>query len=55
MKTIVLPGQGTPQVLTVKEDATVTILALGRLIPVSLKAGVPTRIEFINSLAPIAA
>lgn len=50
MKRIVLPGTGTPTILTVSEDSTVDVLAGGRLIPVALKAGIPTRVEFVESL-----
>lgn len=51
MKRIVLPGFGIPTTFTVKEDSTIGVLASGRLIQVALKANVPTRIEFVESLA----
>lgn len=50
MKRIVLPGHGTPTTLTVAHDSTIGVMANGRLIDVPLKANVPTRIEFVNSL-----
>jgi hypothetical protein len=53
MKRIVLPGTGTPTVLTVAEDSTVDVLAGGRLITVSLTANVPTRIEYVNSYSAL--
>lgn len=51
MKRIVLPGHGTPTTFKVAEDSTIGVLANGRLITVALKANVPTRIEFVNSLS----
>lgn len=50
MKRIVLPGHGIPTTFTVPEDSTVGVLANGRVINVAIKANVPTRIEFANSL-----
>lgn len=50
MKRIVLPGSGTPTTFRSAEDSTVGVLANGRLVTVALKANVPTRIEFLNSL-----
>lgn len=51
MKRIVLPGYGTPVTMTVKEDSKVGVRADGKLLSISLKANVPTRIEFVGSLA----
>ena len=51
MKRIVLPGHGTATTFPVKEDSVIDVFPNGRMIPVSLKANVPTRIEFVNSLA----
>jgi len=51
LKRIVLPGHGTPTTFTPKEDSVVGIFTNGRMIEVSLKANIPTRIEFVNSLA----
>lgn len=51
MKRIVLPGAGTATTFKVAEDSTIGVLANGRLVTVALKANVPTRIEFVNSLA----
>lgn len=50
-KRIVLPGYGTPVTMTVKEDSIVGVRADGRLLSVSLKANVPTRIEFLGSIS----
>jgi hypothetical protein len=49
-KRIVLPGHGTSTTFTVKEDSVIGVFASGRLINVSLKANVPTRVEFLSSL-----
>ena len=54
MKTIVLPGHGTPVTMTVKEDSTVGVRADGKLLSISLKANIPTRIEFVGSFATAA-
>src|SRR5690606_6337742 len=50
-KRIVLPGHGTPTTFTVKEDSVIGVFANGRLINVSFKANVPTRVEFLGSLS----
>lgn len=50
MRRIVLPGFGTATTFSPSEDSTVTVFANGRLIPVSLKAGQVTHIEFLNSM-----
>lgn len=52
MKRIVLPGYGTSTTLTVREDSTIGVLSNGRLLKIALKANVPTRIEFLQSLPP---
>lgn len=51
MKRIVLPGYGTPVTMTAKEDSEVGVRADGKLLSISLKANVPTRIEFVGSFA----
>ena len=51
MKRIVLPGSGTPTTFTVAEDSTIGVLADGKLVTVALKANVPTRIVFVNSIS----
>jgi hypothetical protein len=50
MRRIVLPGYGTATTFSPVEDTTVTVLANGKLIPVHLKAGQVTHVEFINSM-----
>lgn len=54
MRRIVLPGFGTATTFTPKEDSVVTVLTNGRRIPINLKAGVVTRIEFLGSVASAA-
>lgn len=50
MRRIVLPGYGTATTFSPKEDSVVTVYANGKLIPVNLKAGQVTHIEFLNSM-----
>lgn len=51
MRTIVLPGSGQATAFTPTEDSTVGVLVNGEVIHISLKAGVTTRVEFLNSRA----
>lgn len=53
MKRIVLPGYGTPATFNVPEDSTVGVFSGGRMFTVSLKANVPTRVEFVKSLTTV--
>lgn len=50
MRRIVLPGYGTATTFSPSEDSIVTVLANGKLIPVSLRAGQITHVEFLNSM-----
>lgn len=49
MKRIVLPGYGTPVTFTPKEDTTVGVLVNGSIVHLTLKAGISTRVEFLDS------
>lgn len=53
MMRIVLPGYGTPATFNVPEDSTIGVFSGGRMFTVSLKANVPTRVEFVKSLASV--
>jgi hypothetical protein len=50
MRTIVLPGQGTPTTFDVPKDTQITVLIDGKLTAVPLRAGV-TKITFLDALA----
>lgn len=50
MRRIVLPGYGTATTFSPTEDSTITIDTGNRHIPITLKAGQVTRIEFLNSM-----
>lgn len=50
MRRVVLPGHGTATTFRPETDSTVTVLTNGRRIPIHLKAGEPTRVEFLNSM-----
>lgn len=54
MRRIVLPGFGTATTFNPKVDSIVTVLTAGRRIPIKLKAGQRTRVEFINSMGAAA-
>jgi hypothetical protein len=54
MRTIVLPGQGTPTTFNVPKDTAVTVLINGKLTAIPLKAGV-TKVTFLDALAISAA
>lgn len=54
MRRIVLPGYGTATTFTPAEDSTVTVFSCGQLIPIRLKAGQVTHIEFLNSMELVA-
>lgn len=53
MNRVVLPGHGTPATFNVPEDSTVGVFSNGRMFTVSLKANVPTRVEFVKSLSAV--
>lgn len=53
MMRIVLPGYGTPATFNVPEDSTIGVFSGGRMFTVSLKANVPTRVEFVKSNLPV--
>lgn len=50
MRRIVLPGYGTATTFSPSEDSVINVFANGNLIPISLKAGQVTHVEFLNSM-----